>query len=151
MSQADRDFAAIYPILEKQLDAMGETPTYLTASAEAKRLDHMSMLQWLQTYVPGGAQSQLGRLIFEAYRNEYGREPSELSAVNLVNMLARTEEVFEERRPDQRARLFGSALYDLDGQPAYSDGHRGRSPARFDSVEQPHDGDSPHCRTARTN
>ena len=54
-----------------------------------------------------------------------------------------TEEVFEERRPDQRARLFGSALYDLDGQPAYSDGHRGRSPARFDSVEQPHDGDSP--------
>jgi monoamine oxidase len=88
MAEADRDFAPIYPILEKQLDAMDETPTYLTASAEAKRLDHMSMLQWLQTYVPGGAQSQFGRLIFEAYRNEYGREPSELSAVNLVNMLA---------------------------------------------------------------
>jgi monoamine oxidase len=87
MAQADRDFASIYPILEKQLAAMGDTPTYLTASPEARRIDHMSMLQWLQTYVPGGAQSQLGRLIFEAYRNEYGREPSELSAVNLVNML----------------------------------------------------------------
>ena len=56
-----------------------------------------------------------------------------------------TEEVFEERRADQRARLFGSALYDLDGQPAYSDGDRGRSPGGFDSVEQPHDGDSPNA------
>jgi len=88
MAQADRDFAGIYPILEKQLDLMGEAPTYLTATPEAKRLDHMSIEQWLQTYVPGGTQSQLGRLIFEAYRNEYGRECSELSAVNLVSMLA---------------------------------------------------------------
>ena len=87
MADADRDFSAIYPILEKQLDAMGDAPTYLTATAEAKRLDAMSMQQWLQTYVPGGTQSQLGRLIFEAYRNEYGREPSELSSINLVNML----------------------------------------------------------------
>jgi monoamine oxidase len=87
MADADRDFAAIYPILEKQLDAMGEAPTYLTATPEAKRLDAISMEQWLQTYVPGGTQSQLGRLIFEAYRNEYGRECSELSSVNLVSML----------------------------------------------------------------
>ena len=76
MAEADRDFAAIYPILEKQLDAMGETPTYANATAEARRLDAMSMLQWLKTYVPGGTKSQLGRLIYEAYRNEYGREPT---------------------------------------------------------------------------
>jgi len=87
LAQADRDFAPIYPILEKQLRAAGPTPTYATATAEARRLDHMSMLQWLQTYVPGGTQSQFGRLIFEAYRNEYGREPAELSSLNLVNML----------------------------------------------------------------
>jgi len=87
MSQADRDFAAVYPVLEKQLEAMGSQPTYATATAEARRLDKMSVLQWLQAYVPGGASSRFGRLIFEAYRNEYGREPSELSAVNVVSML----------------------------------------------------------------
>ena len=87
MEQADRDFAAIYPILEKQLDGIGETPTYANATPEARRLDAISMQKWLETYVPGGTSSQLGRLIFESYRNEYGREPAELSAVNLVDML----------------------------------------------------------------
>jgi monoamine oxidase len=88
MERADRDFAPIYPILERQLEAMGETPTYKNPTAEALRLDRMSMLEWLQKYVPGGAESQFGRLIFESYRNEYGREPAELSACNLVDMLA---------------------------------------------------------------
>jgi monoamine oxidase len=87
MAQADRDFAPIYPVLEKQLKALDGTVTYANATPEARRLDRMSMLQWLQTYVPGGMQSQFAKLIFEAYRNEYGREPSELSAINLVNML----------------------------------------------------------------
>jgi monoamine oxidase len=47
----------------------------------------MSMAGWIAHYVPGGAKSQLGRLITEAYRNEYGRETEELSALNLVSQL----------------------------------------------------------------
>lgn len=87
MVDADRDFAVIYPILQAQLGKITVTTTYANATPEAKRLDAMSMKDWIKTYVPGGLDSNLGRLINEAYRNEYGRECEELSAVNLVTQL----------------------------------------------------------------
>jgi monoamine oxidase len=87
MTDADRDFAKIYPVLKSQLDALPSTTTYATANAIAKRLDAMSMRDWIERYVPGGLNSQLGRLIAESYRNEYGRGIEELSAVNLVMQL----------------------------------------------------------------
>jgi monoamine oxidase len=87
MSDADRDFAAIYPILQKQLASIGATTTYDNATAQARRLDAMSMAAWIDTYVPGGANSRLGSMIADAYRNEYGRETSEQSCLNLVYML----------------------------------------------------------------
>lgn len=87
MTEADRDFAKIYPILQSQLSKIGSTVTYATATPEARRLDAMSMRDWIVRYVPGGLSSQLGRLIAESYRNEYGRNIEELSAVNLVLQL----------------------------------------------------------------
>lgn len=87
MIDADRDFGEIYPVLQSQLAKMPSTITYATATPEARRLDAMSMRDWIERYVPGGLRSQLGRLIKEAYRNEYGREIEELSAINLVVQL----------------------------------------------------------------
>jgi monoamine oxidase len=87
MVDADRDFAKIYPILQTQLGEINVTTTYANATPEAKRLDAMSMHDWIVAYVPGGIDSRLGRLIKEAYRNEYGREAEELSAVNIVEQL----------------------------------------------------------------
>ncbi len=87
MTDADRDFAQIYPVLQQQLNAVNPTTTYATATPEARRIDAMSMSDWVTRYVPGGLNSQLGRLIKEAYRNEYGREFEELSALNLVVQL----------------------------------------------------------------
>ena len=87
MADADRDFAKVYPVLKSQLDALPSTITYATANATALRLDSMSMRDWIARYVPGGLGSQLGRLIAESYRNEYGRDLEELSAINLVAQL----------------------------------------------------------------
>ncbi|MBV8154059.1 MAG: FAD-dependent oxidoreductase [Candidatus Eremiobacteraeota bacterium] len=87
MADADRDFAAIYPVMQQQLGKLNVTTTYANATPEAKRLDAMSMRDWIAQYVPGGLTSRLGTLIKEAYRNEYGREAEELSAVNLVEQL----------------------------------------------------------------
>jgi len=87
MADADRDFAKIYPILQAQLAALPSATTYANATPTARRLDAMSMSDWIERYVPGGAESQLGRLIAQAYWNEYGRAPEELSAVNLVAQL----------------------------------------------------------------
>jgi monoamine oxidase len=87
MADADRDFAKIYPVLQAQLGAVNPTTTYANATATARRLDAMSMRAWIARYVPGGLDSQLGRLIAESYRNEYGRDTEDLSALNLVMQL----------------------------------------------------------------
>src|SRR5579862_1120471 len=87
MTDADRDFAKIYPTMQEQLGKLDPLTTYANATPEARRLDQMSMRDWIATYVPQGLDSQLGRLIKEAYRNEYGREIEELSALNLVIQL----------------------------------------------------------------
>jgi monoamine oxidase len=87
MADADRDFARIYPIMQGQLGKVNALTTYANATPEARRLDAMSMRDWISRYVPGGLTSQLGRLIDEAYLNEYGRTTDELSALNLVVQL----------------------------------------------------------------
>jgi len=87
MADADRDFAKIYPVLQDQLAHVNATTTYANATPIARRLDLMSMRDWIERYVPGGLASRLGRLIKEAYRNEYGRDIEELSALNLVLQL----------------------------------------------------------------
>jgi len=87
MSEADKDFAKIYPVLQEQLSKVDPATTYANATPTARRLDMMSMRDWIERYVPGGADSQMGRLIGESYRNEYGRELEELSALNLVLQL----------------------------------------------------------------
>jgi monoamine oxidase len=87
MADADRDFAKIWPTLQAQLARVDPTTTYANATPTARWLDRMSMRDWIERFVPGGFGSQLGRLIDESYRNEYGRETGELSALNLVMQL----------------------------------------------------------------
>ncbi|MBV8197811.1 MAG: FAD-dependent oxidoreductase [Candidatus Eremiobacteraeota bacterium] len=98
MADADRDFAKIYPIMQSQLAQLPSTTTYENATPMARKLDAMSMSDWIERFVPGGLSSQLGRLIKEAYRNEYGREIEELSAVNLVAQLGTQRRYHENRR-----------------------------------------------------
>jgi monoamine oxidase len=87
MTEADRDFAKIYPILQAQLARVDPLTTYATATPTARRLDAMSMHEWIEQYVPSGLDGQLGRLIAQSYLNEYGRKIEELSALNLVMQL----------------------------------------------------------------
>src|SRR5579884_1199882 len=87
MEQADRDFAPVYRILQEQLRSIGEVTTYDSATPLARKLDLMSMRTWIERYVPGGNGSQMGRLIGDAYWNEYGVDLSAQSALNLVYML----------------------------------------------------------------
>ncbi len=98
MADADRDFAKIFPILQSQLAAMPSNTTYANATPTARRLDAMSMRDWIARYVPGGVASQLGRLITQAYWNEYGRGTDELSAVNLVEQLGAQRHYGQDRR-----------------------------------------------------
>ncbi len=87
MTQADRDFAPVFRTLQTQLSQIGETTTYDSATSEARRLDAISMAQWIDRYVPGGRKSKFGTLIDDALMNEYGVDSNEQSALNLVYML----------------------------------------------------------------
>ncbi|MDQ6931879.1 MAG: FAD-dependent oxidoreductase [Candidatus Eremiobacteraeota bacterium] len=88
MHQVDRDFAKIYPILQEQLLQAGATTTYRSNTAVGRMLDRMSIKEWIDRYVPDGARSNLGQLLRQAYRNEYGREAHEQSSLNLLYLLA---------------------------------------------------------------
>ncbi len=87
MAQADRDFAPVYRVLQEQLRGMGPETTYASATPLARKLDKLSMTDWIQRYVPGGLHSQMGRLIADAYWNEYGVDMARQSSLNLVYML----------------------------------------------------------------
>jgi monoamine oxidase len=87
MTQADHDFAPVFKTLRDQLSKIGDQTTWNSATPLARQLDHMSMAQWIDRYVPGGRNSQLGRLIDDALSNEYGVDTSQQSSLNLVYML----------------------------------------------------------------
>ena len=103
MRDADRDFAPVYRVLQKQLGAIGATTTYDRATPLARRLDAMSMRDWIAQYVPGGLGSRMGRLIADAYWNENGVEIERQSALNLVYMLG----VQPEYARDGRMNVLG--------------------------------------------
>lgn len=87
MQQADADFAAVYAVLQRQLQQIGAVTTYDRATPEAQRLDAMSVHDWIARYVPGGISSRMGQLLTCAYWNEYGVAPEQQSSLNLVYML----------------------------------------------------------------
>lgn len=87
MRLADRDFAPVYRVLQEQLRAIGPETTYDRATPLARELDNTSMTAWIERYVPGGLHSQMGRLIADAYWNEYGVDMNAQSSLNLVYML----------------------------------------------------------------
>jgi monoamine oxidase len=85
--EADRDFAAIAPIVRRQAASVGE-PSWKRSNKAARSLDQMSIAQWIDRHVPGGRASKLGRALSMAYTEEMAAEPEQLSALVLVGALA---------------------------------------------------------------
>jgi monoamine oxidase len=94
-SQATRDFAAVYPALQRDVRAFETSPR------AARELDDMSVADWLDARVPGGRDSELGRLIGEAYCSEDGVDITRGSALAMITQLGESP-----RRP---LALYGSS------------------------------------------
>lgn len=92
MEQAARDFRPVYRVLQQQLREIGPETTYERATPLGRKLDALSMSAWIEKYIPGGMRSQLGRLIADAYWNEYGVDLDRQSSLNLVYMLGEQDE-----------------------------------------------------------
>ncbi len=86
-AEANADFQALIPILVQQNEDAPFPTTYDSNTAEGRRLDQMSLWDWIETYVPGGHASKLGMLLDVAYDIEYGASTHDQTALNLVYLL----------------------------------------------------------------
>jgi monoamine oxidase len=87
-SQADKDFRPVNKVLQKLSDAAGYPTTWDSNTQTGRMLDHMSVYDWIETYVPGGHHSSFGRLLDAAYAEEYGANTTDQASLNLVYLLA---------------------------------------------------------------
>jgi len=87
VAQADADFHQIAPTLKSQLKAAGYPTTYASSTAMGRRLDAMSVYDWIENYVPNGHSSNLGRFLDAAYNEEYGAETRDQASLNLLYLL----------------------------------------------------------------
>jgi monoamine oxidase len=88
-ADVDRDFGAVRPRLAEDAKIAGdELPTYDKHTPQQRRLDRMSAAEWIDTRVPGGRGSRLGQLLVNAYGEELGGDPDEISAITVVSLLS---------------------------------------------------------------
>ncbi len=83
-----REFFAIAPIIGRQAAEVGPSTTYNSCTEEGRRLDQMSVYEWIERYVPGGQRSLSGRILNAACTGFYGMKAEEQSALNLIYMYA---------------------------------------------------------------
>ncbi len=90
-AEVNRDFRAVYPILQKQAREIGDRYGYADSSRMAREIDAMSAQDWIERHVPGGMASRFGRLVTNAFEEEYAADAGHLSALNLVITLSASE------------------------------------------------------------
>lgn len=81
---------------------------YDRSSAGGQRFDHMSVVDWIDTYVPGGVGSDFGALCIAAVLDEFGGPPEEQSALNLVYLLGQDASIPGGAQPRDRPALGGA-------------------------------------------
>jgi monoamine oxidase len=87
-AQAIADIQQIWPQLQDDANAAGFPTQYNSFTHRGFVLDHMSIKQWINAYVPGGEKSKLGMLLDVAYTIEFGVETEAQSALNLIYLIA---------------------------------------------------------------
>jgi len=77
----------VWQALHADLSAASYPTTYNNFTAAGYQLDHLSILDWINSRVPGGHASPLGQLLDVAYNIEYGAEIADQSSLNLLYLL----------------------------------------------------------------
>jgi len=84
---ATLDFRTIYKKLRRDSRAAGPLTTCCQYTPRGWELDHMSVLEWIDETVPGGARSHFGKLLDIACSTEYGVDSREQNALDIVELL----------------------------------------------------------------
>jgi monoamine oxidase len=81
------DLKTIWQQLHKDTSAASYPTTYKISTPRGRELDQMSIVDWINAYVPGGLSSKLGQLLDVAYNIEYGAESDVQSSLNMLYLL----------------------------------------------------------------
>lgn len=87
-AEADEDFIAMFDTVLADEEAAGYPTTWDDSTAHGRMLDQMNVRQWINSRVPGGYNSSLGRVLDIAYAVEYAADTHDQSALNLLYLLA---------------------------------------------------------------
>ncbi len=82
-----KDFQPVSSILHQQVLEAGYPTTYNHYTATGFQLDHMSIYEWIEQYVPGGHTTPFGQLLDIAGIGLFGVETKLQSALNLIYLL----------------------------------------------------------------
>lgn len=85
---ATRDLKAIWQQIHRDVSEASYPTLYNSYTQRAWELDHTSLYDYIEMYVPGGHRSPLGQLLDVAYNIEYGAETREQSSLNMLYLLA---------------------------------------------------------------
>ncbi|MDP9862245.1 MULTISPECIES: flavin monoamine oxidase family protein [Streptosporangium] len=98
---ASADFAPVYQAILADLDGFAwpswDTPT----SPQVAALSNMTTYEWIETRVPGGHSSRIGKLLDVAFTTELGMDTDSSTAMGILVVLA--------AQPEGRFSLFGQS------------------------------------------
>jgi len=86
-TQATNDLKTIWQQIHNDISAASYPTLWNSYTQRGLQLDHMSITDWINAYVPGGMSSKLGQLLDVAYNIEYGAECNVQSSLNMLYLL----------------------------------------------------------------
>ena len=89
-TQMTNDLKVIWQQIHSDVSAASYPTLYNSFTTRGATLDHMTLYQWIENYVPGGHRSALGQMLDVAYNIEYGAETTVQSSLNMLYLLGYT-------------------------------------------------------------
>ena len=116
-AQLNADWQTFGWSLFKQAVKQAPWPTrYNSYTKQAYQWDQISVVEWINTYIPGGMASPFGRLCYEDAISEYGGPPEQQSALNLVYILGYDDSTDSGSQPKNAPVLAGTdEMYHVRG------------------------------------
>jgi monoamine oxidase len=87
VAQMTADFQPVLTQMSQDVTDAGYPTLYNSFTPRGFELDHMSVYDYIERYVPGGHRSPLGALLDVAYNIEYGAETRVQSSLNLLYLI----------------------------------------------------------------
>ena len=87
VAQMNADFQPVLAQMTDDVNAAGYPTNYNSYTPRGFELDHMSIYDYIERYVPGGHRSQLGALLDVAYNIEFGADTRSQSSLNMLYLI----------------------------------------------------------------